>query len=84
MISFITQTDGAAMGFSLGPIIANNIFMPKLEHKVIPKLNSMSPWLRYIDDTFATIDPDHINKTLNTLNNFHPSIKFTHKIETNK
>lgn len=78
-----TQTDGVAMGSPLGPIIAN-IFMTKLEQKVIPKLNSMSPWVRYIDDTFATIDPDYINTTLNTLNNFHPNIKFTHELETNK
>jgi len=58
--------------------------MTKLEQKVIPKLNSMSLWVRYIDDTFATIDLDYINTTLNTLNNFHPNIKFTHELETNR
>jgi len=77
-----TQTDGVAIGSPLGPIIAN-IFMTKLEQRVILKLNSMSPWVRYIDDTFATMDPDYINTPLNTLNNFHPNIKFTHELETN-
>jgi len=58
--------------------------MTQLEQKVIPKLNSISPWVRYIDDTFATIDPDYINTTLNTPKNFHPNIKFAHELETNK
>jgi len=43
----------------------------------------MSLWVRYIYDAFATIYPDCINTTLNTLNNFHPNIKFTDKLETN-
>jgi len=44
----------------------------------------MSPWGRYMDDTFATTDPDYINTTFNTFNNFHPRVTFTNKLETNE
>ena len=41
----------------------------------------MTPWVRYVDDTFASVNPDSINTVLTQLNNFHPSIAFTYELE---
>ena len=78
------QIDGIAMGSPLGSIIAN-IFMCQLENILMPTLNKfMTPWKRYVDDTFAFADPAKINNILEILNSYHPNIQFTYEIETNK
>ncbi|CAF5032188.1 unnamed protein product, partial [Rotaria socialis] len=39
-------------------------------------------WHRYVDDTFVLVNSiTCIDNILSILNNFHPSIKFTYKIE---
>ena len=78
--SIYRQTDGVAMGSPLGPVLAG-IFMTHLEKTLIPKMNHMTPWIRYVDDTFATIDSNKIERALNELNSFHPSIQFTYELE---
>lgn len=41
-------------------------------------------WHRYVDDTFVLLHPStNVSEILNVLNNFHPSIKFTHEVEDN-
>ena len=73
------QIDGVAMGSPLGPVIAN-IFMSELEQTVIPTLSEdVSLWRRYVDDTFTFIREGSIQKVLDALNGFHPSIQFTHE-----
>lgn len=51
--SFYQQTDGAAMGSPLTPIVAN-IYMKFFEQRAL-ELASTKPgiWLRYVDDTFV-------------------------------
>ncbi|XP_025995454.2 uncharacterized protein LOC113004947 [Solenopsis invicta] len=50
---FFEQTSGAAMEFSISPIIAN-IFMEHLEDKVLKNTPFKPPtWFRYVDDTFV-------------------------------
>ena len=49
-----TQSDGVALGSSLGPILAN-IFMVELENEIIPTLPELILWKRYVDDTLAVI-----------------------------
>ena len=72
------------MGSLLGPVLTN-IFMTDLESTLLPKLAAdMTPWKRYVDNTFATIDPNYINLTLQTLNSFHPSITLTSELEKEK
>ena len=43
--------------------------------------DKMRVWLRYVDDTFTLIKENEIENIKAILNNFHPTIKFTHEIE---
>ncbi|MDA8010421.1 MAG: reverse transcriptase domain-containing protein, partial [Alphaproteobacteria bacterium] len=76
---FYEQTDGAAMGSPLSPVIAN-LYLESLEETAIlsapfkPKL-----WVRYVDDTFViwTHGPDRLQSFHQHLNKQHPKIQFT-------
>ena len=76
---FFEQTDGAAMGSPLSPIITN-LFMEDLEQRVIqsaplqPKL-----WVQYVDDTFViwTHGKEELRAFHEHLNQQCPSIQFT-------
>ena len=76
------QVDGVAMGSPLGPVIAN-IFMVELEKTLVPQLDGIvGLWYRYVDDTFTFIREGCVETVLESLNGFHPSIKFTSEKET--
>ena len=77
------QTDGVAMGSPLGPLLAN-VFMCSIEDKLDQDGKLPSYYRRYVDDTF-TIMPDIASAGifLDTLNNCHPSAKFTMEVERN-
>ena len=78
---FYLQKDGVAMGFLLGPVIAD-IFMVALERSLLPKLSSyMTSWKRY--DIIAYVKPDTIDHVLSVLNSFHENISFTYEQEIN-
>ncbi|CAF1489635.1 unnamed protein product [Rotaria sordida] len=48
------------------------------------KQSGVCQWYRYVDDTFVLIEPTtKVENVLEILNNFHPSISFTHQLETN-
>lgn len=74
------------MGTKLAPAYAN-IFMGKLEHNILShSLLKPSFYRRFIDDIFILwphSELDLIN-FLSSLNNFHPSIKFTFEYDRNK
>ena len=76
------QVKGTAMGAAFSPTIAN-IFMSKLINNFL-KTQHTQPLLlkRYIDDIFLiwTDTMDNLLTFLTTLNNFHPSIHFTHQL----
>ena len=79
------QHNGVAMGAPLAPVIAD-IFMAHLENSLMDKLKQIGvqEWFRYVDDTFVLLNPNtSIDNVLNILNEFHPSIKFTHEPEEN-
>ena len=76
------QADGVSMGSPLAPLLAN-VFMCELENRTVPKLlNYMTPWHRYVDDTFTFIDPMKIEMICEELNSFHPNIQFTYEKES--
>jgi hypothetical protein len=79
------QHNGVAMGAPLAPVMAD-IFMAHMETTLMDELKRIGvcEWHRYVDDTFALVDPDtKVDDILSILNNFHPSIKFTHENEAN-
>ena len=71
------QTDGAAMGSPVSPVVAN-IFMEHIEEIAIQQ--SPSPiwfWKRYVNDTFCFLRRSPVDRVLNHLNSISPSITFT-------
>ncbi|XP_071510232.1 uncharacterized protein [Diadema antillarum] len=81
--TFYQQTEGAAMGSPLSPIVAN-LFMENFEETAL-QTATLRPkvWLRYVDDTFVVWQhgAEEINNFLQHLNSQHPSIKFTMDME---
>ena len=76
------QTDGVAMGNSIGPILAN-IFMCHLEEKYMLQ-SELKPsfYRRYVDDTFCLFDSiEQAQEFLLYINSLHPSIQFDMEIE---
>ena len=75
------QIDGVMMGSPLGALFAN-IFMCELENTIIPRLGqTIRNWTRYVDDTFAFIEIEHLENVKRELDGFHPNIKFTYELE---
>ena len=73
------------MGSRLGPIIGN-IFKDYFECRHMDELTQLGVklWIRYVDDTFVIINnKNQADKTLEFLNNCHPTIKFTMEQEVN-
>ena len=76
------QTDGVAMGNSLGPILAN-IFMAHLEEtKIVDDMSYPKFYRRYVDDTFCLFNKkEDANNFLEHINKLHPSIRFEMEVE---
>ena len=71
------QIDFIAMGFPLGPTLAN-ILMGYLEYKVLPEFDSSCKYMRYDDDCFVISDIVKVSVLLfERLNSLHSAIKFT-------
>ena len=72
------QKEGLAMGSKIAPVLAI-LVMDKLERKTVHDSTFFSTniYLRYVDDTFITIQKDaNPISLLEKLNSTHPSIKF--------
>ena len=58
--------------------------MSELENSIVPQLGDcIIGWKRYVDDTFAFIDPDKLEEINDILNSFDNNISFTHELEQN-
>jgi hypothetical protein len=76
------QSEGAAMGSPVSPIIAN-LFMEHFESKALSSFHTpVKLWVRYMDDTMAVLKTDSIDDFTTHINSQHPSIKFTIEKET--
>jgi len=70
------------MGNSLSPLVSE-AFMCKLESDLhseglLPKI-----WLRYVDDVFAVVKKEEVQKILDILNSRYDSVKFTFELPDN-
>jgi len=80
------QLQGKAMGTCLAPAYAN-IFMGKLEHKILSQAPLRPLYYRRFIDDIVVIWPHSMPELLEfieLMNNFHPTIKFTHEISITK
>ena len=80
---FFQQTEGAAMGSPVSPIVAN-LFMEDFEEKALATYHTPPRyWGRYMDDTMAIVEKDKVDEFTDHLNIQHPNIKFTREMEEN-
>ena len=74
------QIFGVAMGTRVAPTFAN-LFMADLEERFLQN-EPIRPriWKRFIDDIYVIWEDtnQHLQDMIERLNNFHPTIKFTH------
>ncbi|XP_063969468.1 uncharacterized protein LOC135157522 [Lytechinus pictus] len=81
--TFYRQTEGAAMGSPLSPVVAN-MFMEHFEETALQSAtHKPKVWLRYVDDTFVVWQhgAEETNNFLRHLNSQHECIKFTMEME---
>ena len=79
---FYLQIQGTAMGTKMAPAYAN-LFMGKLEEHLINLApNHIHTWKRFINDIFIiwTRTTAEFEEYIHTINQTHPTIKFTHEI----
>ena len=72
---FYEQTEGAAMGSSVSPIVTN-LYMEDLKFQAINTSPSPALWKRYVDDTFTIIKKANRNSFLEHINSVDPNIQF--------
>ena len=80
--SFYLQKMGTAMGSSMAPSYAS-LFTGKLENDFLnARVLKPTLWLRFLDDIFMIWDHslNELHSFIDTINNLHPCIKFTHTI----
>ena len=69
------------MGSQLGPLLAN-MFMCSLEERLVKQKQTPPFYQQFVDDTITNQSSmKSAEEFLSTLNNWHPSIQFTMKIE---
>ncbi|XP_054748732.2 uncharacterized protein LOC129254302 [Lytechinus pictus] len=82
--TFYRQTEGAAMGSPLSPVVAN-MFMEHFEETALQSAtHKPKVWLRYVDNTFVVWQhgaEETSNFLIQHLNSQHEHIKFTMEIE---
>lgn len=70
------QESGTAMGSPISPVFAE-LYRQFLESSLIISNPHIHYWTRYVDDVFSIIRARKLNHILETINGFHPAIKFT-------
>lgn len=74
---------GTSMGNSFSPKVAE-CFMKRFENRLKQKNILPRIWARYVDDVFAVVKKNEVDRLLAPLNEQYPSIKFTVERESNK
>ena len=74
---FYEQVEGAAMGSSIGPFVAN-LCMANFEKRALQSSpNPPSLWKRFVDDTFVIMKKAHREEFLTHINSVDSNIQFT-------
>ena len=77
---YYSQLDGVAMGYPLGPTLAN-AFLCHFEKQWLsdsPQDFCLNIYRRYVDDIFVTFNShEQLKKFVEYMNTKHPNIKFT-------
>ena len=80
---FYKQKFGTPIGSVISPMMAE-IVMEDLEKTVFDSLEFFVPfYFRYVDDTLLCVPLDKLQKLIDTFNNYHLRIPFTHEMERN-
>ena len=83
-MEFYSQIDGVAMGFQLGPTLAN-VFLCHHENKWLNHCpNNFKPgfYMRYVDDIFVLFKKSELVQVfVNYINSKHKNISFSHETE---
>ena len=81
---FYKQKFGTPTGsVFLSPMLAE-IVMEDLKKTVFERLEFVVPfYFRCVDDTLLCVPLDKLQKRIDTFNNYHPRIQFTHEMEKN-
>lgn len=74
------QMEGVAMGNPISSFLAN-LFMCYFEMELSRFKNFPRVWRRYVDDVLCVVNRRKVQSTLDFLNSFHPSIKFTVELQ---
>jgi len=81
---YYEQIYGSPMCSPLSPILAD-IVMEDLEVHCLRKMEfKIHTYYRHVDDIFLIIPKSKIETVLKTFNEYHPRLKFTHELESNK
>ena len=73
---FYEQVEGAPMGSSVNPIVAN-LYMECFERKSLSSANNPPAWFRFVHDMWVIQQGAHKQEFLDHINNVDPAIKFT-------
>ena len=80
---FYKQKIGTPIGSVISPMLAE-IVMEDLEKTIFERVEFAVPFsFRYVDDTLLCVPLDKLQKVIDTFNDYHPRIQFTHEMERN-
>ena len=80
---FYKQKFGTPIGSVISPMLAE-IVMQDLERSVFERLGFVLPfYFRYVDDTLLCVPLDKLQIVIDTFNDYHPRIQFTHEMGRN-
>ena len=80
---FYKQKFGTPIGSVISPMLAE-IVMEDLEKNVFERLQFVVPfYFRYVGDTLLCVPLDKLQKVIDTFNNYHSRIQFTHEMKRN-
>jgi len=79
---FYEQKEGATMGSPISPCFAE-FLMQDLEETLIPSMQFVQVYARYVDDIFSIVKKSEINNILQQLNIYHDEIQFSCEIMNN-